>query len=85
MGLARLPAEQYEVVKESKSPDVILVRSADMHKITIPDTVRAIGHGDDGFVSHRPDLQQVDVPLVLEAHLVRDPRAVPRRGARRRG
>ena len=31
VGLKRLPAERYEVVKESKSPDVILVRSADMH------------------------------------------------------
>ena len=31
LGLDRLPAERFAVVKESKSPDVILVRSADMH------------------------------------------------------
>ena len=34
VGLKRLPAERFELVKESKTPDVILVRSADMHGMT---------------------------------------------------
>ena len=29
VGLKRLPADRFEMVKESKSPDVILVRSQD--------------------------------------------------------
>jgi hypothetical protein len=32
VGLKRFPAEQYAVVKESKDPWAILVRSADLHK-----------------------------------------------------
>src|SRR3982750_3848204 len=47
-GLERLPRDRFEVASEINNPDAILVRSADMHKITIPDTVRAIGRGGAG-------------------------------------
>src|SRR5262245_20921761 len=48
VGLKRLPAERYAVAKESGQPDAILVRSADMHAITIPDSVKAIGRAGAG-------------------------------------
>ena len=48
VGLKRLPAERYAVSKEVASPDAILVRSADMHKLEIPASVRAIGRAGAG-------------------------------------
>ena len=47
-GLERLPRDRFEVASEINNPDAILVRSADMHKIQIPDTVRAIGRAGAG-------------------------------------
>ena len=47
-GLKRLPAEQYEVGKDVAEPDAILVRSADMHSMKIPSSVRAIGRAGAG-------------------------------------
>ena len=47
-GLKRLPAEQYAVGKDIAQPDAILVRSADMHKMDIPASVRAIGRAGAG-------------------------------------
>ena len=47
-GLKRLPAERYTTGKEIKTPDAILVRSADMHKMDIPSSVRAIGRAGAG-------------------------------------
>ena len=47
-GLKRLPAERYATGKELKAPDAILVRSADMHKLDIPASVRAIGRAGAG-------------------------------------
>ncbi|MBI2384006.1 MAG: phosphoglycerate dehydrogenase [Gammaproteobacteria bacterium] len=48
IGLERLPRERYEVASEIQHPDAILVRSADMHKLAIPDTVKAIGRAGAG-------------------------------------
>ncbi len=48
IGLRRLPAETYAVTKESTRPDAILVRSADLHAMTIPDSVKAIGRAGAG-------------------------------------
>ena len=48
VGLKRLPAERYAVAKESARPDAILVRSADMHAMTIADSVKAIGRAGAG-------------------------------------
>jgi D-3-phosphoglycerate dehydrogenase len=47
-GLARLPAAAYEVGPKVQSPDALLVRSADLHKATIPQGVRAIGRAGAG-------------------------------------
>ena len=47
-GLKRLPAETYAVGKDFAAPDAILVRSADMHKMDIPASVRAIGRAGAG-------------------------------------
>lgn len=47
-GLERLPRARYEVASEIAHPDAILVRSADMHKLEIPTTVKAIGRAGAG-------------------------------------
>ena len=47
-GLARLPASKYVVSKDITEPDAILVRSADMHGMHIPDSVLAIGRAGAG-------------------------------------
>lgn len=47
-GLDRLPRDSYEVASEITHPDAILVRSAKMHDMQIPDTVRAIGRAGAG-------------------------------------
>jgi D-3-phosphoglycerate dehydrogenase len=47
-GLSRLPAEHYRVGKDVADPAAILVRSADLHKMAIPASVRAIGRAGAG-------------------------------------
>jgi D-3-phosphoglycerate dehydrogenase len=48
VGLRRLPAERYEVVKESKDPQAILVRSQDLHKYEFGPSLRAVGRAGAG-------------------------------------
>ncbi|MEO8298508.1 MAG: phosphoglycerate dehydrogenase [Burkholderiales bacterium] len=47
-GLAKLPAASYSVGKDVAAPDAVLVRSADMHTMDIPASVRAIGRAGAG-------------------------------------
>ena len=47
-GLSRLPAETYHVGKDVAEPVAILVRSADLHAMSIPASVRAIGRAGAG-------------------------------------
>ncbi len=47
-GLSRLPAETYRVGKDVAQPDAVLLRSADMHAMDIPASVRAIGRAGAG-------------------------------------
>ncbi len=47
-GLDRLPRDRYEVASEIAHPDAILVRSAKMHDMEIPDTLKAIGRAGAG-------------------------------------
>jgi D-3-phosphoglycerate dehydrogenase len=47
-GLERLPRDHYEVASEMTHPDAILVRSAKMHDMAIPDTLKAIGRAGAG-------------------------------------
>ena len=48
IGLERLPAARYNVATDQDNPDAVLVRSADMHKIEIPASVRAIARAGAG-------------------------------------
>ena len=47
-GLKRLPSETYSVGKDVSQPDAVLVRSADMHAMEIPQSVRAIARAGAG-------------------------------------
>ena len=47
-GLSRLPADRYRVGKDVADPAAILVRSADLHGMVIPASVRAIGRAGAG-------------------------------------
>jgi len=47
-GLERLPRERYEVASDIGRPDAVLLRSADMHKMTLPETVRAVARAGAG-------------------------------------
>src|SRR4026207_481354 len=48
IGLKRFPAERYAVVKESKDPWAILVRSQDLHQFEFGPSLRAIGRAGAG-------------------------------------
>jgi D-3-phosphoglycerate dehydrogenase len=48
VGLKHLPADSYTIGKDVENPDAILVRSADMHSMDIPSTVKAIGRAGAG-------------------------------------
>jgi D-3-phosphoglycerate dehydrogenase len=47
-GLERLPAGRYRTGKDIAAPDAILVRSADLHDMDIPQSVRAIARAGAG-------------------------------------
>ena len=47
-GLHRFPSARYAVGKTVEHPDAILVRSHDMHQMTIPASVKAIGRAGAG-------------------------------------
>ncbi|MGH8226608.1 MAG: phosphoglycerate dehydrogenase [Steroidobacteraceae bacterium] len=47
-GLERLPRDRYEVGAKVDSPDAILVRSADMHSLTLPPSLLAVGRAGAG-------------------------------------
>jgi D-3-phosphoglycerate dehydrogenase len=47
-GLERLPRDLYEVASEIGHPDAILVRSADMHSMPVPDSVLAVARAGAG-------------------------------------
>jgi D-3-phosphoglycerate dehydrogenase len=48
VGLKRFPPETYHIAKDAAQPDAILVRSADMHGMAIPGSVKAIGRAGAG-------------------------------------
>lgn len=47
-GLKRLPAEHYATGKDVAAPDAVLLRSADMHGMDIPASVKAIARAGAG-------------------------------------
>lgn len=63
-GLERLPRERFEVASELARPDAILVRSADMHKLQLPDSLLAVGRAGAG-VNNVPvaALSKLGVPV----------------------
>lgn len=48
IGLDKLPRDLYEVASEINNADAILVRSADMHEMALPETVKAVARAGAG-------------------------------------
>ena len=48
LGLARLPQDQFQISDKEPAPDAVLVRSAKMHDMAIPPTVKAVGRAGAG-------------------------------------
>jgi D-3-phosphoglycerate dehydrogenase len=64
VGLKRLPAERFSVVREAKSPDVILVRSADMHGMAFDANLKAVARAGAGTNNIPiPALSKLGVPV----------------------
>ena len=63
-GLRRLPRDRYEVSSESSHPDAIILRSHDMHSMTIPESVTAVARAGAG-VNNIPidDMSARGVPV----------------------
>jgi D-3-phosphoglycerate dehydrogenase len=47
-GLSRFPHGNYTVANDLKDPDVLLVRSADLHSLEIPASLKAVGRAGAG-------------------------------------
>jgi D-3-phosphoglycerate dehydrogenase len=47
-GLERLPGDRYEVGTKVEQPDAVLLRSADMHKMALPESVIAVARAGAG-------------------------------------
>jgi D-3-phosphoglycerate dehydrogenase / 2-oxoglutarate reductase len=47
-GLERLPRDRYEVASEIGHPDAVMLRSADMHSMEIPESVKAVARAGAG-------------------------------------
>jgi D-3-phosphoglycerate dehydrogenase len=47
-GLQRFPVERYALVTESRAPDVVLVRSQDLHGAALGERLRAVGRAGAG-------------------------------------
>ncbi len=63
-GLERLPRERYEIASDLERPDAILVRSADMHGMPVPDTLRAVGRAGAGVNNIPvPELTRRGIPV----------------------
>jgi D-3-phosphoglycerate dehydrogenase len=63
-GLELFPRTQYEIASEMPNPDAILVRSADLHNVEIPDSVLAIARAGAG-VNNIPIPQCSDRGVVV--------------------
>ena len=48
LGLARLPADQYQILDQDTAPDAILLRSFKMHDMVIPASLKAVGRAGAG-------------------------------------
>ncbi len=64
VGLDRFPRDAYEIASEISRPDAILVRSAKMHDMSLPDSIKAIGRAGAG-VNNIPvnDMTALGIPV----------------------
>ncbi|HOS31121.1 MAG TPA: phosphoglycerate dehydrogenase [Treponemataceae bacterium] len=62
--LAKFPRDDYEIASEILNPDAILLRSADMHEMTLPTTVKAIARAGAG-VNNIPVSKMTDQGIVV--------------------
>lgn len=62
-GLAQLSLDDYEVASEILNPDAILLRSADMHSMNVPDSVKAIARAGAGT-------NNIPIPAMTERGIV---------------
>ena len=63
-GLERFPRDDYEIASSINDPDAILVRSQDMHGMTVPDTVKAVARAGAG-VNNIPVQELTDRGIVV--------------------
>src|SRR5919112_4891574 len=64
VGLKRFPPQRYTVGSQLAEPDAILVRSHDMHRMDIPQSVRAIGRAGAGTNNIPvPEMNKRGVPV----------------------
>src|SRR5687768_16742780 len=67
VGLKRFPPERYSVVKESKDPWAILVRSQDLHSFDFGPSLRAVGRAGAGVNNIPvPALSKRGIPVFNE-------------------
>jgi len=64
VGLDRLPRDRYEIASEIQHPDAILVRSAKMHGMEIPATLKAVGRAGAG-VNNIPVKEMTEKGIVV--------------------
>lgn len=62
-GLAQLPLDEYETASEILHPDAILLRSADMHSMEVPESVKAIARAGAGT-------NNIPIPAMTERGIV---------------
>ena len=62
-GLERLARERYEVASEIQHPDAILLRSASLHDLQVPESLKAIGRAGAG-------VNNIPVPRMSESGIV---------------
>ena len=62
-GLAQLPLDDYETASEILNPDAILLRSADMHSMEVPESVKAIARAGAGT-------NNIPIPAMTERGIV---------------
>lgn len=63
-GLSLMPLEEYEIASELPNADAIILRSFDMHNMTLPNSIKAVARAGAG-VNNIPiqDLTQKGVPV----------------------
>jgi len=64
VGLKKLPRENYEIASEIQHPDVILLRSSNIHDLAIPSSLKAVGRAGAGVNNVPVDkLTQLGIPV----------------------